>query len=185
MIVKGALNKEFGFSEYSKYILNSPAILIEDDNGNSVYTKDKKIKDIYNDRELSKKDIEHIISMFFPDVRLKNYVEIRMADCLPIDYALSYASIIKGIFYSEEVVKLLLDKFEDIKDIDVIKAKEEVVNKGYDAKVYGFDIKDLMLNLIELAKDHLCHEEKDRASLFYDLIKMEKTLKILKDERGE
>lgn len=185
MIVKGALNKEFGFSEYSEYILNSPAILIEDDNGNSVYTKDKKIKDIYNDRELSKKDIEHIISMFFPDVRLKNYVEIRMADCLPIDYALSYASIIKGIFYSEEVVKLLLDKFEDIKDIDVIKAKEEVVNKGYDAKVYGFDIKDLMLNLIELAKDHLCHEEKDRASLFYDLIKMEKTLKILKDERGE
>lgn len=185
MIVKNALNKEFGFREYSEYILNSPAILIEDDNCSSVYTNDKKIKDIYNDRELSKKDIEHIISMFFPDVRLKNYVEIRMADCLPIDYALSYASIIKGIFYSEEAINLLLHKFKDIKDIDAIKAKDEVVNKGYDAIVYGFDIKDLLISLIELAKDHLCHEEKDRVSLFYDLVKREKTLKMLKDERGE
>ena len=67
----------------------------------------------------------------------------------------------------------------------MIKAKGEVVNKGYDAKVYGFEIKDLLLSLIELAKDNLCHEEKDRVSLFYDLVKREKTLKILKDERGE
>jgi len=185
MIVKDALNKEFGFKEYGEYIMNAPAILIEDENGNSIYTKDKKIKDIYNDREISKKDIEHLISMFFPDVRLKNYVEIRMADCMDINYALSYASIIKGIFYSDNAVKTLLDKFSSVKDIDALKAKEEVVNKGYDANVYGYNIKSILLDIINISKDNLCFEEKDRVLLFEDLVKKEKTLKMLKEERGE
>ena len=39
--------------------------------------------------------------MFFPDVRLKKYIEIRPADSMPIKYVLAYATLIKGIFMSD------------------------------------------------------------------------------------
>ena len=184
MVVKDALNKDFGFEDYAKYILDAPAILIEDEQGNSIYTKDKKIKDIYINREITKKDIEHLISMFFPDVRLKNYVEIRMADCMPVYYALSYAAIIKGIFYNEKTIKYFLDKFSFVKDKDVKTAKEEIIQNGYDAKVYGFYASDIIMEMIEIAKENLHEEEKESVDLFYQLAKNKLTLKM-KKERGD
>lgn len=184
MVVKDALNKDFGFEDYAKYILEAPAILIEDEQGNSIYTKDKKIKDIYKNKEITKKDIEHLISMFFPDVRLKNYVEIRMADCMPMYYALSYAAIIKGIFYNEETIKYFLDKFSFVRNEDVIKAKEEIIQNGYDAKVYGMYASDIIMEMIEIAKENLHEEEKESVDLFYQLAKNKLTLKM-KKERGE
>lgn len=184
MVVKDALNKDFGFEDYAKYILDAPAILIEDEQGNSIYTKDKKIKDIYKNREITKKDIEHLISMFFPDVRLKNYVEIRMADCMPMYYALSYAAIIKGIFYNEEAIKYFLDKFSFVKNEDVIKAKKEIIQNGYNAKVYGYYASDIIMEMIEVAKEKLHEEEKESVDLFYQLAKNKLTLKM-KKERGE
>lgn len=184
MVVKDALNKGFGFEDYAKYILDAPAILIEDEQGNSIYTKDKKIKDIYKNKEITKKDIEHLISMFFPDVRLKNYVEIRMADCMPMYYALSYAAIIKGIFYNEGAIKYFLDKFSFVRNEDVIKAKKEIIQNGYDAKVYGFYASDIIMEMIEIAKENLHEEEKESVDLFYQLAKNKLTLKM-KKERGE
>ena len=184
MVVKDALNKDFGFEDYAKYILDAPAILIEDEQGNSIYTKDKKIKDIYKNKEITKKDIEHLISMFFPDVRLKNYVEIRMADCMPMYYALSYAAIIKGIFYNEEAIKYFLDKFSFVKNEDVIKAKKEIIQNGYNAKVYGYYASDIIMEMIEVAKEKLHEEEKESVDLFYQLAKNKLTLKM-KKERGE
>lgn len=184
MVVKDALNKDFGFEDYAKYILDAPAILIEDEQGNSIYTKDKKIKDIYKNREITKKDIEHLISMFFPDVRLKNYVEIRMADCMPMYYALSYAAIIKGIFYNEGAIKYFLDKFSFVRNEDVKTAKEEIIQNGYDAKVYGYYASDIIMEMIEIAKENLHEEEKESVDLFYQLAKNKLTLKM-KKERGE
>jgi glutamate--cysteine ligase len=52
-------------------------------------------------RELDRATIEHILSLFFFDVRFKTYIEIRMADSLPIDYALAFVALIKGLFYRE------------------------------------------------------------------------------------
>ena len=42
------------------------------------------------------------LSMFFFDVRLKHYVEIRMADSMPIEYSIAYAALIKGLFYDDD-----------------------------------------------------------------------------------
>ena len=56
----------------------------------------------YQDAPLEDADIEHVISMFWPDVRLKHFVEVRPADCLPADCAIGYTALVKGIFYSEE-----------------------------------------------------------------------------------
>ena len=53
-------------------------------------------------------EVFHAMSMVFPDVRLKSYVEIRPADSMPIPYVLAYAALIKGLFYGKSSLETLV-----------------------------------------------------------------------------
>ena len=133
----------FSFEEYARYIYERPAILVLN-GGEAVFTGNMPISEIYRDKEINEEEIEHIFSMFFPDVRLKRYIEIRPADSMPIDYTLSYAALVKGIFKD-------CDKFDfyNITSSDVVAAKESIVKYGFDAVIYGkkaYEICDMMLD---------------------------------------
>lgn len=148
-IVPGGTSKDFSVKKYAEYIMNAPAILIEE-NGEAVYTGDKKLKDIYKERRMTKSEIDHALSMFFPDVRLKHYIEIRPADSMPIEYVLSYAALIKGIFMSMDAVYRYLD-MDSITDEEVAYAKTELMTRGFDACVYGKRASDVLEILVKTA----------------------------------
>ena len=42
MVIDSCLDKDFGFREYSEYILNAPAILIEDEKGTAFIQRIRK-----------------------------------------------------------------------------------------------------------------------------------------------
>lgn len=44
--------------------------------------------------------------MAFPEVRLKTYLELRMADSVPMNLMLAYCALLKGLLYSEEGVAM-------------------------------------------------------------------------------
>ena len=73
------MDKDFGYEKYAQYLMTNPIILYERD-GKTVYSKEKTPSQIYDDRLMSIEEAEHIMSMFFFDVRLKTYIEIRIAD---------------------------------------------------------------------------------------------------------
>ena len=60
----------------------------------------------YRGRLMTEEEIEHMLSMVFPDVRLKNYIEIRMADSLPKEEAFAYTALIRDIFYGGNISKI-------------------------------------------------------------------------------
>lgn len=159
---------DFSFEKYAEFICNSPAILVL--NGDeTVYTGNVKIRDIYKDRLIEKKDIEHLLSMFFPDVRLKKYIEIRPADSMTIEYALSYATLIKGIFASD---------FTFFKSTESIyEAKRNIIAGGYDAIVYGENVHDLVMMLFDKASKSLCDSDREYLNPLFELAKNKKTLK--------
>ena len=67
-------DSDFSFKKYAEYIYNSPAILTV--NGDDIeFTADKKICDIYKDTPIDESIAEHLLSMFFPDVRLKSILK--------------------------------------------------------------------------------------------------------------
>jgi glutamate--cysteine ligase len=104
MVVHGALNKkDFGFRNYAEYILNMPPIFILRE-GETIFTGAKPVAEIFANSTMSQEDIEHVLSMAFPDVRLKNRIEIRMVDSLPIEKALEFTALIKSIFYNEDIL---------------------------------------------------------------------------------
>ena len=58
-------------------------------------------RDVYANAPMAREDVEHLLSMFWPDVRLKKFVEIRPADGLPAHVIAGYVALIKGLFYAE------------------------------------------------------------------------------------
>ncbi len=175
MIVKDSLNKKFGFLEYAKYILNSPAILTMENN-KATYTKEKPIKDIYKDKIITKEEAEHLLSMFFPDVRLKKYIEIRMADAMPLKYCLGYIALIKGIFYNEDNLNYFLKKTEFVTDEIAAKTKLDLIENGYEADIYKEKADEFIINLLDKAKDALDEEEKEYINPLINLAKNKTTL---------
>lgn len=86
---------------------------------------------------MTRKQVEHAVSMQFPDVRLKTYLEIRPADSMPIPYVIAYAALIKGLFYNEGNLQQLEALFADV-DADAFeRAKDALMERGYNAHVYG------------------------------------------------
>ena len=58
--------------------------------------------EVYPDRELNPYEINHIISTHFNDVRLKNFIELRHWDSLPIERAERLTEIVASLFYVPE-----------------------------------------------------------------------------------
>ena len=128
----------FGFEAYAKELYDKrPILIIDPVTGQTIATGSKTIGEFYCDQELTTPEIEHLISMFFPDVRLKHYMEIRPADSLPIDLTLAYVALVREIFYNKEIFNELSAylKVEDKQEIEA--AKINLMEHGYHGKVYG------------------------------------------------
>lgn len=108
-LVPGVLDTRFDFEGYAKYLLEVPPIFIVKD-GVELYTKETPLKELLAKHQFTEKELEHIMSMVFPDVRVKKFIEIRMADALPYPYGLAVVEMIKGIFYTTEVLDELYEK---------------------------------------------------------------------------
>ncbi len=143
----------FGFASYANYLMNVPLICMPE-NGSMTYVGDKTAAELFKDKELSNADIEHIMSMVFPDVRLKRYIEIRGADSMPIDAALGYVALIKALFYSHETIDRYLCKY-NIKRSDIIDSEDSLMSYGRNGFIYGVPADDFIQTLFSNAADNL------------------------------
>ena len=135
-LVPGVLDPGFDLRRYAAYILDAPAILVPCCKEQWCYS-DRTFGEIYADRTMTRSEVEHATSMFFTDVRVKTYIEIRPADSMPIPYVVAYAGLIKGLFYAPENLDALEELFADVRASDYEEAKCALMESGYDAVVYG------------------------------------------------
>lgn len=158
-IVEGALDEDFGYEDYAQYILNRPPIFMAKD-GEDIFTGEKKVKELFDPNNYKVEELEHFLSMFFPDVRTKGFIEIRQMDSVPYTLALSAVAMIKGVFYNQENLNEAYKATKDIKIEDVIKSKYDIIENGISAKLKGKSILEIGSWLIELAKLGLGNDEK-------------------------
>lgn len=181
-VVPCALNKDFGFEAYARYIYDSPAILLIDQ-GEVVYTGYKKISEYYSERELTEEEIQHIISMFFPDVRLKNYIEIRMADSMDLKHVLSYVTLIKLLFSSWKVLEDVCQYIGDVSLEAIEKGKIELIEKGYHGKIYQRPASQIVDYVMEIALKEADIQEKEYLAPLIKLTEERKTLASMEKEK--
>ncbi|MDR0697553.1 MAG: hypothetical protein LBF68_08545, partial [Christensenellaceae bacterium] len=156
----------FGFEGYARYVLDRPPLMITNSQKAYEPTYNLTSREIFNDHILNTDEIQHLLSLFFPYVRLKNYIEIRMADSMPIYDVLGFIALIKGIFYSTSVLDKLCTRFSSINKLDAINAFESLKSDGIDAVVYGSPIVNLMTEISLLAENELSLKERTYLSKF-------------------
>ncbi len=142
-IPEDLFSESFGFKSYAKELLEVPAIFVGED-----YTGEKTIGELSCRMPITEKLVEHFLSMVFPDVRLKKYIEIRIADSAGLEKAVEYADLARVIFYTDALSELerlfwgastqsvKADKASLLKDPSKVKADSEKVIEV--AEKYGY-----------------------------------------------
>ena len=174
-IVPGSLSPDFTLERYAEYLLDTPAILVPCRKEGCCYTE-RTFGDIYADLSMTRAQVEHMTSMFFTDVRVKTYVEIRPADAMPIPYAIAYAALVKGLLTTEKGLDEMEALLGDVTESDVVAAKEYLMARGYDAQVYGRGAADLCDRLMENAAGQLSEEERPFLQPLANLVEQRTTL---------
>lgn len=168
-IVPGVLEKEFGYRNYAEYILDIPPILIIKD-GKAIGTHDKKVKDLMDASTATDEEVDHILSMAFPDVRVRRYIELRMGDSLPYPLNMSYVALIKGIFYNDVALNYLYEMSKNFEEDNLHRARNSIMENGFQGQFKCKAVKDMALILFDLAKKGLNEEEKEYLKPLEDLI---------------
>lgn len=165
-----SFDKDFGYDKIADVISNTPLILLTDD-GETSYVGNASASDLIRDGVVEdspesprkEKLIEHYISMGFFHFRIKKYIEIRVADSVPLDRALSYVALIKGLIYSEESLSRLESDLAGITSIEQIEdAVDNIIVSGLDTKIYGDQTaREWYKYLLELAYKALPETERE------------------------
>ncbi len=173
-ILPQVFNDSYGFSQYTDFLGNMPPIFII--KGKEIIpTKDKTVASLYEGRDVSREEVVHILSMAFPDVRLKQYLEIRFADSVPFVFMMAYCALIKGLFYSEEGISYTEQQISghSITGKDVLEAEDEIMELGWNAYVYGRPVRELADKVLTLARFGLEKEEADYLKAFNAVMEYE------------
>lgn len=181
-IVPGSLDPGFTLERYAAYLLDAPAILVPCKKEGCCYTE-RTFGRVYADEPMTRAQVEHMASMFFTDVRVKTYVEIRPADALPIPYAIAYAALVKGLFANESGLDALDGMFEGIGEADVAAAKDALMERGYGAETYGRLAAALCDELMGVAAAGLADDERAFLDPLADLVERRTTLADLAEEQ--
>jgi len=174
-LVPGVMDLGFSLERYAEYILDTPAIIVPCENHEWCYS-DETFGERYADKVMDRKAIEHAVSMFFNDVRLKTYVEIRPADAMEPVYAIAYAALIKGLFYSEASLDALDVLFAGVDEKAINEAKQALMAQGYGAEIYGQPVDKLVDTLMKIAKTSLSDADYNYLKPLEELTKTRTTL---------
>ena len=101
-LVKGTLS----FDAYAEFVMQAPVIVNKE--GDHEYYDERTIGEIACERVFSKEEMVHAMSMVFPMIRAKQFLELRFADSMPMEKVLCYVMVVKGLFadiaYTEQLI---------------------------------------------------------------------------------
>lgn len=166
-----SLDADFGYDQIAQVVYNTPLILLTD-NGSTIDVGNKSAKNLVDEGILVEEELdesrrtkltEHFLSMGFFHFRIKKYIEVRVADSVPIKRALGYAALLKGIVYSDRNLDLLEKELSDIDTIEKIQdAVIETEKYGYNAVIYRNEtVAQWADRLVAFAKESLPEHEKE------------------------
>jgi glutamate--cysteine ligase len=158
--------KDFSFADYVEILLDVPMIFVQ--RGNMYLETNQTFREFMQkglmgiNAQLS--DWENHISLYFPDVRLKSYVEIRNHDAQNEKMTFSVPAFWKGIMYSEEAMNEIEQILEKYEYSDFMQLRKDAPKYGINAKLGNFYIIDFVKEFFDISyaslRNNKLNEEK-------------------------
>lgn len=150
---------KFSFEEYVEILLDVPMIFIERENefqqkiaiNLAGITFREFMNRGYNGYFATKDDWLLHISLYFPDVRFKNYIEIRNHDNQRKDLICAVPAFWKGILYNNDAILAVQDVLKSFSYFDFEYMRKITPKKGLDLKIKNLVLKDLVQEIIEIS----------------------------------
>lgn len=148
-VTPGLFDQRFGWEDYARDVLSTPLMFADLTHSPEAVESGLSRKElhraafrenageVYPDRELNAYEINHIISTHFNDVRLKNFIEFRHWDSLPIERVERLTEIIASLYYVPSNRIRLESYFDGLTEEDVFEAKANIQAHGRESNPYG------------------------------------------------
>ena len=155
----GQIDDKFSFEEYVDYVLEAPMIFINRESGTiPVNGKINFLEFIQNGFEGFDADIDDFklhANLYFPEVRMRNFVEIRNHDCVGRDLQYSILAIYKGILYSHCAMNEIEELFKPFEYRDFSELRYNVPKSALNARIGKYSVKDISKEILYIAEKSL------------------------------
>ena len=179
---------DFSYRVWMNYLLDVPAyFVVRDGISHPVWESFRNL--MKNNHQFAPMILEDFINhsaTVFPDVRLKNFIEMRGADC-SADMLCALPAFWVGLLYNDAVKQKTFDIIAPWQYHDVLKLRADVVTQGMDAKINGQSLYELAEILLPLAGDGLrarahFHNKNDERIFLAPLMKIVENRTTIADQ---
>ena len=138
----GRIDDNFTFEDYIDYVLQTPMIFINR-NGqpvdiNGKITFEEFMEKGFEGFEAEIEDFELQANLYFPEVRLRNFVEIRNHDCVNNGFQYAMLAIYKGILYNQTAIKETEELFKEFTYREFAELRYNVPKNALSAKIKDY-----------------------------------------------
>ncbi|GAA0775403.1 glutamate--cysteine ligase [Brevundimonas olei] len=151
----------FGYERYADYALDAPMYFAKrgetyvDLSGQSFRAfMDGKLDALPGDRATAQDWADHLTTLF-PEVRLKQYLEMRGADGGPWSRICALPALWAGILYDAPSLAAAWDLCKDWDIADHERLRRDVTRLGLKAEVNGRSVRDIAVDMVNIAKQGL------------------------------
>lgn len=160
-ILPDIFSPEYSFADYADFLGNTEPIFLK--KGMDICpTGERTVAELFENRCPDREEIIHLLSMVFPDVRLKQFLEIRFADSMPQTFMQAYCALVKGLLYSPEGQEFALERIRTrhLTEEDITAAEDSCMKDGWKAVAYGIPVEELVTEIMQLAEANIPEDEK-------------------------
>jgi len=161
-LTPSVFDPDFGYAAYARWVLDRPILFMPGENGEAEAVGEQTLSealDAVNTESMVERLVVHAMSIVFPDLRLKRYIEVRQMDEIPEEYAFGMTALIKGLVYDARNLDELAEYFKEA----TVSMVERGKNSGNDNGIQGYYYSDYFahwgIRLAEMAERALPEEE--------------------------
>lgn len=155
----GKISEEFCFEDYIDCVLKTPMIFIQRGGQpiaiNGDITFEEYLKEGYGGVMPSLDDYELQANLCFPEVRLRNFIEIRNHDCVGGDLKYAIPAIYKGIFYDNNAMNEAEELLKHLQYKDFSQLRYDVPKQGLKAQIKKATVLDYSKAIVQIAEKSL------------------------------
>lgn len=145
---------DFSYTRWIDYLLDAPMMFYRAPNGSWSPANGRTFREWMTDTEHppTVDDWELHLTAVFPEVRIKRQIEVRGADCVPLDLAMAFTALFKGLFYCSLATRQSFDFSQRLASCGTRAERfETACRDGLQGRVGGIPYAEWASELLEIA----------------------------------
>lgn len=168
--------QNFSFSDYVNKVFSVPLLFIQRDNkiieiGGKIDFEQFALNG-WQEHSATREDYDLHATLFFPEVRLKNIIEVRNQDCQKGALKYSIPALYKGIFYNSDSIQNIFELLKIFSYKDFQELRYNVPKSALDTKIGKKRVLDYAKNILNIAFQGLVKLQNDEEKFLEPIMEL-------------